>query len=90
MPNRCSEEFDEDMANPLQDLSGTSEHSPDNTHFIDADDDINHLSNELSIPWETSNYPFWINHLLPWFCMGPQRSHSCYFSGEETQIPQCD
>ena len=54
MPNGCSEEFNEDMANPLQDLSGTSVHSPDDACFAYADDDIDRLSNEPSIPGETS------------------------------------
>ena len=54
MPNGRSEEFNEDMANPLQDLSGTSEHSPDDACFTYTDDDIDRLSNKLGIPWETS------------------------------------
>ena len=54
MPNGCSEEFDEDMASPLQDLSGNLECSPEDTLFTYVDNDIDHLSNELSIPWEMS------------------------------------
>ena len=54
MPNGRSEEFDEDMSNPLQDLSSTSERLPDDALFTYADDDIDRLSNELGIPWETS------------------------------------
>ena len=52
MPNGHSKEFNQDMANPLQDLSGTSEHSPDDALFTYADDHIDCLSNELSIPWK--------------------------------------
>ena len=54
MPNGRSEEFDEDMASPLQDLSRTSERSQEDALFTYADDDIDRLSNELGIPWETS------------------------------------
>ena len=54
MPNGRSEEFDEDMANPLQDLSSTSERSQEDALFTYADDDIDRLSDELGIPWETS------------------------------------
>ena len=54
MPDGCPEEFDEDMATPLCDFSHTSAHSPDNAIFTYADQDIDLLSDELGIPWETS------------------------------------
>lgn len=52
MPNGRSEEFNEDMANPLQDLSDASEHSPDDALFTYADDHIDCLSNKLGMPWK--------------------------------------
>jgi len=54
MPDGCPEEFDEDMATPLCDLSDTSACSPHDARFAYADKDIDLLSDELGIPWETS------------------------------------
>ena len=54
MPNRCLEEFDEDMAAPLRDLTNTSTHPPSDASFTYADVDIDLLSEELGIPWESS------------------------------------
>ena len=54
MPDGHPEEFDEDMATPLCDFSHTSARSPDDAIFTYADQDIDLLSDELGIPWETS------------------------------------
>ena len=54
MPDGHPEEFDEDMASPLCDLSHTSMCSPDDTLFTYASTDIDLLSEELGIPWEAS------------------------------------
>ena len=54
MPDRRLEEFDEDMAAPLGDLANTSTHPPSDASFTYANVDINLLSKELSIPWESS------------------------------------
>jgi len=48
------EEFDENMATPLRDLSHTSIRPPGDTLFTYADMDIDLLSKELGIPWESS------------------------------------
>jgi len=52
MPDGCLEEFDEDMATPLCDLSHTSTCSPHDAIFAYTDKDIDLLSDELGIPWE--------------------------------------
>ena len=54
MPDGRLEEFDEDMATPLCDLSHTSARSPHDAIFAYADKDIDLLSDELGILWETS------------------------------------
>lgn len=54
MPDGRYEEFDEDMATPLRDLSETSTRSPSDAIFTYADADIDLLSEELGIPWESS------------------------------------
>jgi len=54
MPDGCPEEFDEDMATPLSDLSHTAAHSPDDAPFTYTSVDIDLLSEELGIPWESS------------------------------------
>ena len=54
MPDGHLEEFDEDMVNPLRDLADASERPPDDALFTYADADINLLSEELGIPWESS------------------------------------
>ena len=54
MPDGRPEEFDEDMATPLCDFSHASARSPDDAIFTYADQDIDLLSDELGIPWETS------------------------------------
>ena len=54
MPDGHLEEFDEEMATPLCDLSHTSACSPHDTIFAYDDKDIDLLSDELGIPWETS------------------------------------
>jgi len=59
MPNRHPEEFDEDMATPLRDLSCTSACPPNNTLYTYTDNNINDLSEKLGIPWEVSkSIPF--------------------------------
>jgi len=59
MPNRCPEEFDEDMASPLRDLSSVSARPPNDALFTYADIDIDNLSETLGIPWEVSkSIPF--------------------------------
>jgi len=59
MPNGCPEEFDEDMATPLRDLSCTSAHPPNDALYTYANNDINNLSEKLGIPWEVSkSIPF--------------------------------
>ena len=54
MPDGCLEEFDEDMAAPLCNFANTSACSPDDASFTYADVDIDLLSEELGIPWESS------------------------------------
>ena len=54
MPNGRPEEFDEDMFFPLLDLSDVSPCPDNDAQFTYADADIDHISNELGIPWEHS------------------------------------
>ena len=54
MPDGCSEEYDEDMVFPLHDFSNTSTCSPTDVFYTYADTDIDLISEELSIPWESS------------------------------------
>ena len=54
MPDGRPEEFDEDMATPLCDLSCISPHLSSDAVFTYADTDIDHISEMLSIPWESS------------------------------------
>ena len=54
MPDGRPEEFDEDMVAPLCDLTNASTRHPDDTSFTYADVDIDLLSEELGIPWESS------------------------------------
>ena len=54
MPDGRPEEFDEDMATPLCDFSHASARSSDDAIFTYTDQDIDLLSDELGIPWETS------------------------------------
>lgn len=54
MPDGRPEEFDEDMASPIRDLSSVSAHSANDALFTYADEDIDLLSDELGIPWESS------------------------------------
>ena len=54
MPDGRLEEFDEDMAAPIRDLANTSSRSPYDASFTYADVDIDLLSEELGIPWESS------------------------------------
>ena len=59
MPNGRPEEFDEDMASPLCDLSSVSACPPNDALFTYADININNLSETLGIPWEVSkSIPF--------------------------------
>jgi len=59
MPNGHPEEFDEDMASPLCDLSSVSACPPNDALFTYADININNLSETLGIPWEVSkSIPF--------------------------------
>jgi hypothetical protein len=46
------EEFDEDHAAPIKDLSERSPCSPHNAHFTYAMQDIDNISAQLGIPWE--------------------------------------
>ena len=54
MPDGRPEEFNEDMAAPLCNLTNASMCHPDDTSFTYADVDIDLLSEELGIPWESS------------------------------------
>jgi hypothetical protein len=54
MPDGCIEEFDEDMATPLRDLAKASTCPPNDIQFTSADANIDLLSDELGIPWESS------------------------------------
>jgi hypothetical protein len=59
MPNDTHEEFTEDMATPLRDLSQTSPRSSLDAQFNYCMADVDSLSNELGIPWEhTKDVPF--------------------------------
>jgi len=59
MPNGHPEEFDENMATPLRDLSHTSACSPNDALYTYTDNDIDDLSERLGIPWEVSkSIPF--------------------------------
>ena len=54
MPDGHPEEFDEDMATPLCDLSHTSTCSPCDAIFTYTDKDIDLISDELGISWGAS------------------------------------
>ena len=54
MPDRHSEEYNEDMVFPLRDFSNTSTCSPTDALYTYADTDIDLISEELGIPWESS------------------------------------
>ena len=54
MPDGRPEEFDEDMTTPLCDLSSTSKCPATDEIFAYADADIDHISEMLGIPWESS------------------------------------
>ena len=54
MPDGHLEEFDEDMAAPICDLANTSTCSSYDASFTYANVNIDLLSKELSIPWESS------------------------------------
>jgi hypothetical protein len=59
MPDGKSEEFDEDASFPICDLSSLSPRSLEDSAFSFCMADIDRLSNELGIPWETSkDIPF--------------------------------
>ena len=57
--NGETEEFDEDMSFPIQDLSGKSARSPSEEHFSCNLDDIDNLSAQLGIPWEREKDQPW-------------------------------
>jgi hypothetical protein len=53
------EEFDEDCTFPCRDLSANSTRSKDDSEFCYTFDDIDHVSQQLGIPWEKSkDHPF--------------------------------
>ena len=53
------EEFSENCAFPIQDLSASSEHIGEESNFTYSIMDIDHISHELGIPWESSkDQPF--------------------------------
>jgi hypothetical protein len=52
MPDDTPEEFDEDMATPIWDLSDTSTRSEQDMRFTYCLDDVDRISEELGIPWE--------------------------------------
>jgi len=59
LPNDHVEEFDEDFAFPIIDLSSTSPRSRDDACFTYCFNDIDRLSHLLGIPWEpTKDIPF--------------------------------
>jgi hypothetical protein len=59
MPDGAPEEFDEDASFPVCDLSLSSPRSAADSMFSYCMDDVDRLSQELGIPWETSkDIPF--------------------------------
>jgi hypothetical protein len=59
MPDGNPEEFDEDASFPVRDLSGSSPRSEEDSSFSFCMADIDRLSAELGIPWETTkDIPF--------------------------------
>ena len=53
------EEWDKDCTSPYRDLSGCSAQSKEDMEYTYNFDDIDALSQELGIPWETSkDQPF--------------------------------
>ena len=59
MPNDAHEEFTEDMAFPIQDLSRASPRSLMDSQFSYCMADIDSLSDKLGIPWERAkDVPF--------------------------------
>lgn len=54
MPDGRSAEFDEDAKPPFKDFSAVSVREPHDTPFTYCDTDIDHLSDLLGIPWESS------------------------------------
>lgn len=59
MPNDHHEQFDEDCATPIRDLSTQSPRSDEDAKFTYCISDIDDISHELGIPWERSkDIPF--------------------------------
>ena len=59
LPNDQTEEFDEDHSLPLKDLSGASPRPISDHPYCYNIDDIDRVSSDLGIPWETSkDIPF--------------------------------
>lgn len=58
------EEFHEDMAFPIQDLSQTSERSEEDARFSCNLDDIDRISSELGIPWEKEKDQPWSSTVI--------------------------
>ena len=59
LPNDRTEEFDEDMSCPLEDLSQSSPRSVHDQQFCYNIKDIDSISDQLGIPWELSkDVPF--------------------------------
>jgi hypothetical protein len=54
LPDGSPAEFDEDAACPIADYSSLPNHSELNSLFTYCNADINHISGQLSIPWELS------------------------------------
>lgn len=68
MPNDCSEDFDEDVSSPIQDLSLRSPRSTEDASFTYCMDDIDYFSSLLGIPWELSkDRPFSTSPLFTGF-----------------------
>jgi len=59
LPDGRVEEFDEDMAFPILDLSQASKRSSLDTPYSYSLEDVNHFTNKLGLPWELSkDIPF--------------------------------
>lgn len=59
MPNGQPEEFDEDANFPLRDLSNSSPRSKEDQKYTYCMADVDNISNQLGIPWETEkDVPF--------------------------------
>lgn len=63
-PSERVEEFSEDLAYPIQDLSASSPRSAHDVQFTYCFADIDRLSSQMGVPWDTSkDHPF--SHQVP-------------------------